>query len=342
MYPRYNNSMDTEGLQTDVMRFLAIIALCLVAILALVQRAAPPVTNHPVGTNAPVTKALPAVVDEAVSKKAPKVMPASTIEDALPTSTFPPVTVPRATQPLQASASSLPQIEVAQREADALDAQPVGDPVADAVTAEVPEPAQQVTDVAPEVETNEPLTELEPFEVAQSVEENLALEPSTPQSLIAPAEPARVVQQPTVGADQPPANTRQPNTELTAASEPSPQPLSLRFASEGDFLRLLTRRTVTLYLFNQQSALRLGNDFVFAESSAPNQVYEVLPSTIPEAILRSAQREVAGLDNYAWGVGMPPKIEASIQRWVQRVSTGELLIDRHGAVTHVEGSYAEG
>ena len=43
---RYANAFDTEGLQADVMRFLAIIAFCLIAILALVEKQEPAPTDE--------------------------------------------------------------------------------------------------------------------------------------------------------------------------------------------------------------------------------------------------------------------------------------------------------
>ena len=36
--PDHRNLFDTDGLQVDVMRFMAIIAFCLIAIMALVQK----------------------------------------------------------------------------------------------------------------------------------------------------------------------------------------------------------------------------------------------------------------------------------------------------------------
>ena len=315
MYPRYNNTMDTEGLQTDVMRFLAIIALCLVAILALVQRAQPPLEN----AQTPVVP----VVDEPVAQVV-------AVPQPVPEPVQPPIQVKEAlpAKPAKRVVREQPVV-VAQRQPAAA-ALP-----APAPAPQVPQPETPAADPDPLLQ---PLQELDPQPIAQR-----------PARVV--AEPERFEFEAPAFAELEPELETESATEFAAVAEvePDPEPaaaeeqaLSLRFASESDFLRLLTKRTVSLYLFNQESALLLGSDLAFAPSAAPNQVYEVLPSTIPAAILRSAQREVAGLQNYAWGVGMPPVIESSIQRWMQRVSTGELLIDRDGEVFHVGTGQADG
>jgi len=301
MHQRYNSSMDSEGLQTDVMRFLAIIALCLVAILALVQRAQPPevAVSATLPSTRPETGVTPVV--EPTQKLAPTPTPTPTPS---PTTTPTAIAVPvvAASPPIVAE---------------------------DLFVVQQPEPrAEKIATVAP---IKEPDVDLA-----------IVTEPmnQTADKPLAPAPAAVPAPQPqTQLASELPSTTQAGSTQSDSDSAAA---LSLRFASERDFLRLLTDRTVTLYLFNSDSALRLGNDFAFAASPSPNQVYEVLPSTIPAAILRSAEQGVLGLQDYAWGVGMPPAIDASIKRWVQRVDTGELLIDRYGEVTHVEVSRADG
>ena len=324
MHPRYNNSMDTEGLQTDVMRFLAIIALCLVAILALVQRAQPPETSQP---PQPQKTASVATQDAVL------------IDDTRPTQPSNEPTPLPAPERLKVIATTKTR---APAEQSGLEERVV--PIA------APEPKKFKLPV-------EPVAATELAATPETVPQSTAFIPAESPSLKVPeADPDWIAEQPSLQQQPAAALENTPRESVTAVApaaeiqEPTPSPevapeeesLSLRFASETDFLRLLTGRTVTLYLFNERSAWRLGRDFAFAESPAPKQVYEVLPSTIPQAILRSAQGKVAGLEHYAWGVGMPAEIEASIQRWVQRVSTGELLIDRTGTVTHVERAHAEG
>ena len=59
--PTHNAHLDTDGLQADVMRFMAIIAFCLIAILALVKNLDPPKPDAEVPMSPPVAATIPAL-----------------------------------------------------------------------------------------------------------------------------------------------------------------------------------------------------------------------------------------------------------------------------------------
>lgn len=56
--PTHNAYLDTDGLQADVMRFMAIIAFCLIAILALVKNTDPPKAGAGIAMNPPVAETI--------------------------------------------------------------------------------------------------------------------------------------------------------------------------------------------------------------------------------------------------------------------------------------------
>jgi hypothetical protein len=232
----YQTAVDDQSLQADVMRFMAIIAFCLIAILAIVRN---------VDTPAPVVP--------------PQAPPAN------------PVVQP-------ASAKTYPEA-VPQR-------QPVAPPVA---VKNVPAPLAEAEPVTPPV--------------VQAPQRGPLPEPPQADPVLEGAQPE--------------------------------QSLSLRFASDQDFLRLLGKGAVTLYLFNQEDAWVLGKDYAFAPGHAPRQLYEVLPQTVPAVIAGAAAATGTRSDHYRWGVQLPPRTRRQIDGFLKESASGQLLIDRYGGVRHV-------
>lgn len=248
-------SMDTESLQADVMRFMAIIAFCLIAILALVRNIEAPADS----AQQPVRPA-PVVPQAKAQVEAPEAV-------------------------IEAAVSS--QREAAPAPASILE----------------PVPAQQ----APVVPRSLPLPEPRPV-----VKEQVPVEP--------------LVESP---------------VQREAGGVPVPADdagLSLRFATEQDFLRLIARGEVQVFVFKPGEVRKLGTGYRFQLAPAPGELFEMLPETIPTLVRNSAAQAVGGLTAYQFGVQFPARIERRIASLVDSVSAGELLIDRFGQVTHVAES----
>jgi len=128
--------------------------------------------------------------------------------------------------------------------------------------------------------------------------------------------------------------------EPLQASPPEPQQqagpgqegLSLRFASEQDFLRLVNRGRIQVFAFNGDEVLSLDAGFSFRPVPAPDRIHELLPETIPELMAVALARRHG--DGYRWGVAMPEAMARRIRRYVNEGATGELVIDRFGEVRH--------
>jgi len=251
VHPRRRNqagsSVDGESLQADVMRFMAIIGFCLVAIMGLVRDVNPPPINAETGVaSQPVVKpeAIPAAPKRAAPKAAaPEAVAAKTLPEELPHSPPLPSPVP---------------VPV-----------PAPTPVAIAVAAPVSNPA--------------------PEELA-----------TTQAAEVPPDEPG----------------------------------LSLRFNSDRDFLRLVSGGDVALYLFDDLRAFRLEQNYALREAKPPGQLYELLPATIPAGIRHAAEGGVTDAAQFKWGVAMPSRIAQQITTLVQTETSGQLVIDRFGAVRH--------
>ncbi|MEM7220629.1 MAG: hypothetical protein AAF515_19865 [Pseudomonadota bacterium] len=324
---RPQRALDHDGLQADVMRFMAIIAFCLVAILALVRNVeAPP--GEPIAMRPPPVEMPVANVGRAEPEaEPPPTADSSPAETVTPVATAPPeaavastpVTTPDAEPSLPASqavsnderrrlarALSAAQVRSAERQRTH-QAQRQRDAVARREAQRASRPSAE-----PVVGSAQPVARpIEPASVAQT-------------------EPAPVVQ--TQSSEVPLEDTGE-----TEPTSPAEEGLSLRFASEHDFLRLLSSGQVELFLFDgpaDASAFKLGRGFDFAPARPPGQLYELLPATIPAAISGSAARRIGSFESYKWGVRMPSHVEAEIRRLVGIARTGSLLIDRHGQVRH--------
>ena len=259
MYGPAASNGDNDSLQADVMRFMAIIAFCLIAILALVRNVEP----------APTESAQP-----------------------------PP--------PTEATA---------------------------------PEPRRIA------LLRSQPQTPIEP-QRAQRIDEPAAVTPASRSQAPAPVMPAPAPERKVVIARPAPspAATAQPEpaaqdpAEPATAAEPPREGLSLRFASDGDFLRLIARGEIQVYAYRPDTVLKLSSTYTFVPTGAPGQVFELLPATIPALIRQSlgtARAEPGDADTFTWAIGLPREIRAQLDSHMTAVDSGQLVIDRYGEVHHV-------
>jgi hypothetical protein len=127
----------------------------------------------------------------------------------------------------------------------------------------------------------------------------------------------------------------EPVPEPAPATEPTEEEgLSLRFASEGDFLRLVSRGTVAVFAFREEDVLALDPSLRLLESRAPGRVHEVLPETVPELVLAQLREARAEASAFRWAVRLPPRIEGRIREHLAADARGALVIDRFGEVRH--------
>jgi len=248
------------------MRFMAIIAFCLIAILALVKEVEP-VSKQ---TATPVLE----VADAAADSK-------PTTESA----------------PAPATPSPRPSAEVTQP--------------ADSWREPMPKPVDDVGRTEP---TRKPdVAKRTPISEAAAV-----------TKIASAAEPA-----------QPTQSSPESISEETASEK---EGLSLRFASDGDFLRLIARGDIKVYAFNDAGVLGLNNAYEFLSTRTPGKVYELLPQTIPslifDSLTRSTQQQ-GKRDGYNWGITLPGRIETQITSYLATARSGQLVIDRYGEVHHV-------
>ena len=167
----------------------------------------------------------------------------------------------------------------------------------------------------------------------------LSPQPLRPQPLgRAPNDPHREAAPP---APERQAGPVQAETAVTPVQEvvaesppPAPEGLSLRFASDRDFLRLVNRGQLEVFAFRDGDVKKLAPGLAFEPSGSPGQVHELLPDTIPALIWEVFAAAHADPSRYRWGIRMPAPMEAQIKRHLRTETRGTLVIDRYGDVHH--------
>lgn len=156
-----------------------------------------------------------------------------------------------------------------------------------------------------------------------------------------PAPTPAPVRQTIAEAERPAAAPNAPAPAAQAAADDPPaaeEGLILRFASDGDFLRLIAKGDIRLYAYRDRDVLALSETYRFLESRAPGQVYELLEASIPALVMDAFRQTRTGSEGYRWGVALPGRISRQIEGFVGQVSRGQLVIDRFGDVHHVSAS----
>ncbi|MEE8078180.1 MAG: hypothetical protein V3T18_04215 [Pseudomonadales bacterium] len=246
-------AFDSESLQADVMRFMAIIAFCLIAILALVRNVEAPQVPQP-----QTTKPIPA-----------------------------PVALPRWQEPIEK-----PEPKILHREVQRVTPAPL------------PEPATVITQSL-QIPATEPVAVPEPVVVSAPVESVPEEQPEAPAV--------------------PPLNSQNVEDEG----------LTLRFASDGDFLRLIAKGAILVYAYNESGVFALQPDYQFLPSAAPGQVYQLMEQTVPTLILDALERTQSDAAPFTWAIAIPPAIRNQIENHMASARSGQLVINRYGEVHHV-------
>lgn len=273
------------------MRFMAIVAFCLVAILAVVRNVdAPNPVSPTVTVDVPVA-----------APPLPVQLPES------PPQTSPPATVP--------------EVSVAKP------AEPIEKPMPMEEPQPVPEPApESVREPEPEPFAAAPIPQPVPSPVYTPESESAPVSTSVPR-------PQPMVETPTeiVVVEAPPAPP-------TPAANPTEEErgLSLSFTSNQDFLRLLNKNAVTVYIFQDRNFRLLNSTYRFISSTPPKQFHQLDKATIPPLLHQTlAGSTVPEPTRWQWAVVLPPNISQQINHLMHQHEHGELQIDRYQRVKHV-------
>jgi Skp family chaperone for outer membrane proteins len=310
---------DAEMLQTDVMRFFAILCLCLMAVFALVKTLpmAPPDTG-------------PALVDPADQKTEAtllqkKIAALKEKLDELQTR-------------VQAAAVAAKQASDQAGKA-AKTEEAVRDRVAK-TKQELEKASQTLRDTRREIELRE-------FNLVQILEDiadkrqvkaglKAQIENETQSLTKIRVKLERVREK--LDRDHPPSQepVKKP-PGVTPPPEPAQKGFTLRFASDEVLEKLISAGKVNFYAIAGKNAWRLklsGGRPVYIAAEFPRQIYEMETPTVPIDYAAVFQRQIAafGRHTLTWGVTLPGRMTASINQMVRGAKGGHLVITSNGQV----------
>ncbi len=310
---------DAEMLQTDVMRFFAILCLCLMAIFALVKTLpmAPPDTA-------------PAMVEPADLKAEAKLLQKkiATLKKKL-------FEMQSRVQAATAAAehASTQAIKAAKTE------EAVRDRVAK-VKQELGKISQSLGDTRREIEVRE-------FKLVQILEDiadkrgvraglKTQIENET-QSLTKIREKMERVQEKLDQNHQPNQKPVKRPPGVAPPPEPAPKGFTLRFASDEALEKLVSEGIVNFYAIAGKNAWRLklsGGSLIYIAAEFPRQIYEMETPTVPIDYAAVFQRQIAvfGRRTLTWGVTLPGRTTDAINQMVRGRKGGDLIITADGQV----------
>lgn len=113
---------------------------------------------------------------------------------------------------------------------------------------------------------------------------------------------------------------------------------SLKFESDAAFNRLLDNHTLRFYAMVGKRFWRVTLERQrprYQADSRPQRYYEMAPDTVPGAYVESFRRIVSapGRDRVRWGVVLPAAMVASISERIQGRRAADIIIHANGQVT---------
>jgi hypothetical protein len=311
---------DTDALQTDVMRFLSILGLCLMAVFALVQSIPVQETGRP--RTKPDIKLLQREIRLQQERAQTLQKELQHLRGDIATAT--------ARQAAAAQAASVAEAQLAR--------------VIDR-TREAQEQQERVTGELQALERRLRQSRRELDELQQSVAERSdSLQQLGQRLQRARQELDGIEQDLQVRRGQTPAGpvpepVAPAAEEIPTASRPDVQEqgFTLRFASAAALDRLVAAGTVRLYGMAEQQAWRLslsGSHAAFTPTEFPKWFHEMAPATVPPDYVRSLQQLAVAPAGAAtvWGVQLPAATRQDITALTRGRTGGTLVIRADGQV----------
>jgi len=310
---------DAEMLQTDVMRFFAILCLCLMAIFALVKTLpmAPPDTG-------------PAIVEPADLKAEAKLLQKkiAALKEKLDE-----------IQTRLQAATAAAEVASAQAIKAAKTEEAVHDRVAK-VKQELGKVSQSLSNIRREVEVREfKLVQiLKDITDKRRVRAELKTQIENETQGLTKIREKMVRIQEKLDQNHPPIQEPVKNPpEVAPAPEPAQKGFTLRFASDGALEKLISDGKVNFYAIAGKNAWRLklsGGRPVYIAAEFPRQLYEMETPTVPIEYAAVFRRQIAafGRRTLTWGVTLPGRTAVSINQIVSGRKGGDLIITADGQV----------
>ena len=310
---------DVEMLQTDVMRFFAILCLCLMAIFALVKTLpmAPPDTG-------------PAILEPADQKTEAK-----SLQKKI-------VSLQERLDELQTRVQAA-TVAAEQASDQALKAAKIEEAIRNRVAnakQELEETSQTLGDTRREIEVQESnLVQIvediaDKRRVRAGLKAQIENETQSLAKIRAKMEHVREKLDRNQLPNQEPVNKP---TGVTPPPVPAPKGFVLRFASDEALAKLIADGKVNFFAIAGQNAWQLklsGGRPVYLAAEFPRQIYEMETPTVPLDYAAVFRRQIAvgGRRRLTWGVTLPGRTTVSINQMVRGRQGGHLIITADGQV----------
>ncbi|TQV66495.1 hypothetical protein FKG94_27060 [Exilibacterium tricleocarpae] len=295
---RHNDSAELETLQTDVMRFLAIIALCLAAIFSLVQT----VSIAPVKDKLPLVNrdTLSQQIDQLIQRKLALAEELAAMQEQL-----------RKTR--ESTAEAAKTLQTAGASVNDLRRQ------LHAVQSELGRSGRRLETMKnATTQQKQTLSALR----QQVVTETFRLDQITAK--LPRSRPASPPQPPAAATD----NARKSTTNTSRG-------LTLGFASVDALRQLIRRGDVVFYARAGNAFWRLNRvvPAAYRKSPPPRAYYEMVGVTIPPEFVTAFHKVVAsGASGNRWGVTLAPAIKRQLDSILAQATDGEIVIRADGQV----------
>ena len=312
-------SNDVEMLQTDVMRFFAILCLCLMAIFALVK-ALPmsPPADQPTIVEPTELKAEAASLQKEIAALKEKLIQTQSRLSAATAAVE--TSAAQAAGAVAIEKKTRSRLTVARKELVMV--------------------SQSLKEVRNEIKTREAML----AKIVKDINDKRRIR-SRLQTQI--ENETRQLEKIQVTLDQVTEKLNRPfqqKQRIPAKTPPKPLPaqpikkgFTLRFASETALDALVSRKKVHFFALAGKKAwqLKLTNGRpVYIAAQIPTKIYEMEAATVPANYAAVFSRQVAafGRNTVTWGVTLPDQLAASINRLIKERKGGDLIIMPDGEV----------
>lgn len=309
---------DTDALQTDVMRFLSILGLCLMAVFALVQSIPVQETARP--EPEPDTRHLQRKIRLQQERMQALQEELQHLNEDIAAATARQAGAARA-----ATAAESQLTRVIER------------------TREAREQRERTADELQALQRQLRQSRRELDSLQRSVAERTDSLQQLEQRLQREREKLDGVERQLLALREQPSPAAAPFIPAAQEAPPAPRPeageqgFTLRFASAGALDRLVAAGTVRVYAMAKPRAWRLslnGGRPAFAPTAFPEWFHEMAPATVPPEYVRSLQRTTAARADSAtvWGVQLPAATRQDITALTREHTGGTLVIRADGQV----------
>jgi uncharacterized protein YlxW (UPF0749 family) len=310
---------DVEMLQTDVMRFFAILCLCLMAIFALVKT----LPMAPAGDRPTITE--PANLRSEVQSLQIQIAElkkklAETLTQVQDASTAAEQAVLQADQAADDERKIIFRLAHRQQELRAVNRE-LG-----ATRLELKRSASKLAGIVYDIDKKQ--------EISSTLQSEIETETSNLKKIRSALDRTTAkMEQNRTGKSETPAAFSDPEP----AGSPARQGFVLRFASVKALQALISVDKVKFYAVAGNKAWRLqltGGQPGYFASGIPTQIYEMEPATVPLAYMTAFKQQVAafGRTTVTWGVTLPARTQSAIKRLVKVQKGGDLVIMPSGEV----------